>query len=192
MKPIITIMDTYIVLPSRRMLSLDAGRTFSPSREFWDLWRRRKAEVKRAGIGVRPDERTGEWRGYVKDASQGFSYSTQDLHAYWIARAKQKSESGERCDPVILSYDEIPHTLHHKIDCLCSGEFQVAVKVCRNDTYQLRLQCKTCHTKTSGAIAYDLLGADIVVDAIAHALTTEPTRETPNSDLAEPRGVNWV
>ena len=164
---IIHVFDTYLALPSGRTISLDAVKTFAPNREFWALWRARKIEIKRAGIGVRLEKETGEWRGYVRGKYQGFSYTQSDLHAYWTELAKVKA-NGEQCGPVIVPSAELSSSIKRPCDCLLT--YQVVAKVCKNGTFQIRLKCVTCLSKTPGAIAWNDLGSELVIASIAHAL----------------------
>lgn len=193
---IIQVADTYLTLPSGCTISLDAVGSFTPTREFWELWRNFKMDVQRAGIGVRLEEKTGEWRGYVRGKDRGFStrnfsYSKNNLHANWVEKARKKAET-EPCDPVIIDYADLPRP-RPKPACLCFSEFQVFATVCRNDTFQLRLRCTTCDAKTPNAIGWDRLGQDIVIDAIANAIHSTSKAEKERTSLFEElKGIDWV
>lgn len=166
---IIQVFDTYLTLPSGRMIALDAVQTFKPTHEFWQLWRAHKLEIKRAGVFVGKDE-SDRWRGYVRDVSEGFSYSKPDFHVSWVSKAEQMSATDD-CAPVIVKAD----TLASNVPRPCCREpghtnFRVDAKKCKNDTYQLRLHCDLCESKTPGAIAWTKFGSDIVIRSIAYAI----------------------
>ena len=177
----IKITDTYITLPSGKHLSLDARQTFTPDREFWSLWQSSKLDVKRSGVGVRLDEKTGEWRGYVRvNRDNGFSYTRSDLHAYWIEQAEAKAAQGN-CEPVRIKSDAFLG-----LGPCRHGEYEVIAKRCKNGTFQLRLRCCQCGSKTQNAIAWDTLGSETVINAIAYTLQENRTV------LDKLSGVDWV
>ena len=165
--PILQVFDTHIVLPSGRNLALDSLKSFMPSREFWQLWRASKLAVKRAGVFVKREG--DEWRGYVREGTDaGFSYTQSDLHVYWTEKAKERANQ-HRCDPVIVGSGALPFSKSQP-PCHCRQSYEVVAKVCKNGTFQLRLKCGTCLSKTLGAIAWNDLGSELVIGAIAHAL----------------------
>ena len=159
---LLQIHDSYIQLPSGRQLTLDCQKAFTPDREFWDLWKQRKLDLKRAGVFVTREET--EYRGYVRSAEQGFSYNQADLHASWITKAEQIAET-EACEPVIVNAKDLGSDVPKP--CHSHSEYRVLAKRCVNGTYQLRLRCEKCAVKTPGAIAWEKLGSDIVIPAIA-------------------------
>ena len=178
---ILQVFDTYIELPSGRQLTLDCYQQFTPNREFWQLWRDHKLDVKRAGVFVGKDE-SDRWRGYVRDVRNGFSYLQPDTHAYWKSKAEQMAATDD-CEPVIVKAD----TLASDVPRPCRREpghtdFRVDAKKCKNDTYQIRLHCDRCESKTPGAISWNKLGSDIVIRSIAHAEKREKRYE----------GIEWV
>ena len=159
---LLQIHDSYIQLPSGRQLTLDCQKAFTPDREFWDLWKQRKLDLKRAGVFVTREET--EYRGYVRSAEQGFSYNQADLHAYWISQAEKMAET-EACEPVIVNAKDLGSDVPKP--CHSHSEYRVLAKRCVNGTYQLRLRCEKCAVKTPGAIAWEKLGSDVVIPAIA-------------------------
>ena len=164
---ILQVFDTYIQLPSGRQLSLDCQQQFTPNSEFWELWRDHKLDVKRAGVFIGKNE-SDHWRGYVRNMSNAFSYPQPDIHAYWRAKAEQMAATHD-CETVIVKAD----TLASNVPRPCRrehNEYRVHAKKCKNDTYQIRLHCDLCESKTPGAIAWTKLGADIVIRSIAHAI----------------------
>lgn len=190
-EPIIKVSETYLTLPSGKQIALDALKTFSPNREFWDLWHDRKLEVKRAGVFVEKND-TGEYRGVVRDASQGFSYSPSDLHRYWTEKARQRAEQ-HNCVPVSIARADL-RLSGSQFPCLCRGTYEVVVTICRNETFQLRLKCENCGAKTPGAITWNDLGSEIVICAIAYALQhQECTERSARASLFdELKNHNWI
>lgn len=178
--PILTIHETHIVLPSGRQIALDALNRFTPTKELWDLWKASKLSVKRAGVGITKAD--GRWQGYVIPGAGGFSYTPSDLHAYWRAKAEQMAES-EGCAPVIVKADTLASNVPRPC-CRKPGhtDFRVDAKKCKNDTYQIRLHCDRCESKTPCAISWNKLGSDIVIRAIAYAIKREKRHE----------GIEWV
>ena len=166
---ILQIHETYIELPSGRQISLDCHNTFSPDHEFWELWRQRKMDVKSAGVFITKED--NDWRGHVRGADEGFSYSQAELHAYWVSKAEQMAEAGN-CDPVIVNAKALNRDVPHP--CQLHSDYRVLAKRCVNGTYQLRLRCDRCAVKTQGAIAWDKLGADVVIRAIALEIQDQP------------------
>lgn len=166
--PILTIHETYIVLPSGRQIALDARKRFEPNSELWNLWKASKRDVKRAGVGITKEN--GRWQGYVITGDGGFSYTQSDLHAYWRAKAEQMAGTDD-CDPVIVKADtlasNVPRPCRRKTR---HTDFRVDAKKCKNDTYQFRLHCDFCESKTPGAIAWAKFGSDIVIRSIAYAI----------------------
>lgn len=167
--PILTIHDTHITLPSGKQIALDALNRFTPNQELWELWKASKLSVKRAGVGITKSD-DGRWQGYLITGDVSFSYTPSDLHAYWRATAEQTAETTE-CKPVIVKADTLAEDVPRPC-CRKPGhtEFRVDAQKCKNDTYQLRLHCDLCESKTPGAIAWAKFGADIVIRAIAYAI----------------------
>ena len=163
---LLQVYDTYIELPSGRQISLDCQNAFTPNSEFWDLWNQRKLELKRAGVFITKEE--DQWRGYVRSADEGFSYSQSDLHAYWIEKAKEIAAADE-CDPVLVKAKELSPTIT-TYPCKKHDTYNVIAKMCRNNTFQIRLHCDYCKSKTPGAIAWGQLGSEIVIRVIAIAI----------------------
>ena len=183
----IQIHKTYITLPSGAMLSLDATQTFRPNPEFWTLWRSNKSEIKRSGIGVRREERSGQWRGYV----QAYTEETRaETHAHCIETARKKA-ARQVCHPVIVSYDAFQGP-RPKVACACFLEYEVVVSACKDGSFQLRLKCTTCDAKQSGAIAWDTFRREDVIDAIAHKVSCEILDAETPSLFDELKGVKWV
>jgi len=166
--PILTIHETYIVLPSGRQIALDALKRFTPNQELWDLWKSSKLNVKRAGVGI--TKKDGRWQGYVIPGDGSFSYTPSDLHAYWRAKAEQIAATND-CEPVIVKADilasDVPRPCRWQNG---HTDFRVDAKKCKNDTYQIRLHCDRCDSKTPSAISWNKLGSDIVIRSIAYAI----------------------
>ena len=181
------IHSTHIVLPSGSQLALDCTQSFTPNREFWQIWNANKQEVKRAGISVKR-ERFG-WRGYVRDDTQGFSHGFHtDQHQLWTEKARDLAE-GDTVLPVMTDQAGLHQNI--KPPCHHTGAFEVVAKVCRNETFQLRLRCDTCDRQTPAAIKWEHFNSDVVIRAIARALQTESVTEPPLFE--ELRGVDsWV
>ena len=166
---ILTIHETHITLPSGKQIALDALNRFTPNQELWELWKSSKLSVKRAGVGI-TKANDGRWQGYVIPGDGGFSYTPSDLHAYWSATAEQMAETDD-CEQVIVKAD----TLASNVPRPCRKQpghtdFRVDAQKCKNDTYQLRLHCDLCESKTPSAIAWAKFGAAIVIRAIAYAI----------------------
>ena len=218
---VIQIYDTYISLPSGSQLALNCTQSFTPNREFWQLWTDDKLAVKHAGVSVKR-ERFG-WRGYVRDDARGFwkmlfipssvnnivtfrlAFANEtfqnpkgfsdgfhtDLHQLWTDKARDLAE-GDTVLPVMIAHAVIHN--HVKTPCPHTGAFQVVAKVCRNRTFQLRLRCDTCDRQTQGAIKWEYFSSDVLIPAIAHAIQVDRVREKNlNSPLFEElKGVSWV
>ena len=170
----IQINANHITLPSGNQLALDAQKSFTPNPEFWQLWNENKLAVKQAGIAVTRER--GHWRGYVRGGTgTQFSYPKSDPHQLWIDKARELAES-EPIPEVILPAKD----LSSGITPPCrDATFVVIVKVCRNDTFQLRLFCTSCQRKTPGAIKWEHFPSDVIIRAIAHALQNEKHERQP-------------
>ena len=179
---VIQIYDTYISLPSGSQLSLDCPQSFTPNREFWQLWTDDKLAVKRAGISVKREQ--FGWCGYVRDDAQGFSHGFHtDLHQLWTDRARDLAE-GDTVLPVMIAHAIIDRNI--KPPCHHEGAFEVVAKVCRNKTIQIRLRCDTCDRQTQGAIKWEYFSSDVLIPAIAHAIQVDRvTEKTLNSPIFE-------
>ena len=185
----IQINPTHITLPSGNQLALDAQKSFAPTQEFWQLWNEDKLAVKRAGITITRER--GIWRGYVRGGTgTQLSYSQSERHQLWISKARELAE-GEPVPEVILP----AKTLSSGITPPCHDtEFYVIAKICRNDTFQLRLFCPSCQRKTPGAIKWVHFPSDVIIQAIARALQSEELDPKKGYRLFDKlQGVNtWV
>ena len=166
----IQINATHITLPSGNQLALDAQNSFTPNQEFWQLWNEDKLTVKQAGIAVTRER--GEWRGYVRSTGNGFSYSQSELHQLWVAKARELAE-GEPVPPVMLPVKTLPKNIRSRFPCFQHSEHEVIAKVCRNDTFQLRLWCESCKRQTPAAIKWEHFSSDVIIRAIARALQSK-------------------
>ena len=133
----------------------------------------------------------GEWRGYVRTEDNGnLSDSLPELHSLWVAKARELAE-GEPVPPVMLPILTVAKTIASPPLCERHTEHEVIAKVCRNETFQLRLRCDICDRQTPGAIKWEHFNSDVVIRAIARALQTESVTEPPLFE--ELRGVDsWV
>ena len=186
----ISVHSTHIILPSGSQLALDSRQSFSPNQEFWALWRSDKLAVKRAGIHVTKEG--SYWRGYVRSKQDGFSYTTSDLHALWTERARDLA-TGEPIPPVIVPSKNLPDISNSL--CFLHDEFEVVATVCSNGTFQLRLRCEPCKTKTAGAIKWESVASDVVIRSIARALQLTSKDSVPKNQhpiFAELEGRDWV
>ena len=188
----IKINPTHIILPNGSQLALDALNCFTPNRAFWDLWETDKLAIKRAGIGITKAQ--GQWQGYVRSPGQGFSYTQSDLHKLWTEKSRELATSDQIIQSVIVPVKSLPREIT-SFPCYSHRAYEVIAKVCSNDTYQLRLYCEVCDTRTPGAIAWDVFDSDVVIRAIARAIQQRPTCENVPipSFLDELKNVeDWV
>ena len=163
---ILQVSDTYIELPSGRKLLLDRHNTFTPSAEFWRLWNQYKMEIKRVGVYVKHEN--NRWRGHVRNDGDGFPCSQAELHVYWRTQAEELAQ-GDTCAPVVVEAEALSDSVPRP-GCSCAVGYKVVAKICRNETFQLRLHCVECRSRTPRAVAWSKLGSDLVMRAIAYAL----------------------
>lgn len=187
---IITITETDITLPSGHRIAIDRDKAFTPNPEFWALWHANKLEIKRAGVCITRDRHTGAYQGIVR-AGQGINYTEKDLHQYWREQAQARADSPTPCEPVLIAWQDVPSEITPPCRCR-TGNYRVAAKVCRDGAIQLRLKCEKCEARTPGAIAWNALGAEVVIGALAHALENAEANTSHTSLLSELRDVKWV
>ena len=161
----IRIHPTHLTLPSGDRIPLDADNSFTPTDEFWQLWKQEKDAIKRDGIAIMPER--GKWRGYVRKRGHGFSTIQAQLHESWIAKARTLAK-GAPVETPILPLASL--TGVQTLPCRLHREYQLVAKICKNETFQLRLFCPICQRKTPGAIKWDHFTSDDIIRAIAHAL----------------------